>query len=191
MKESININKNMLKGYIEYFFNMSICIRRCFGKVVDSEDSTFNNHTTSIIPFNYEYKSKDESCFYENLYFLCSDGNINYDLKQKAEEIRKEFKLKLDSRYNKKPANKSNKRKPIDSRLRHECFKRDNYTCKECGATKEQKTLHCDHILPVSQGGTDELSNLQTLCDDCNLAKYNRCFKAGEIKEEENNGTTN
>ena len=45
--------------------------------------------------------------------------------------------------------------------------------------TKE-KTLHCDHILPVTQGGTDELSNLQTLCDDCNLAKSDKKWKGGK-----------
>ena len=56
--------------------------------------------------------------------------------------------------------------------LRHEVFKRDNYTCCECGAKKEDgATLHIDHIIPVSKGGTDELSNLQTLCADCNLNK--------------------
>ncbi len=75
---------------------------------------------------------------------------------------------------------KNNKRNPLDSKLRHECFKRDNYKCLECGATNEEKTLHADHIHPVSQGGTDELSNLQTLCDDCNFAKYNRKWKAKE-----------
>lgn len=78
------------------------------------------------------------------------------------------------------------KRNPLDSRLRHECFKRDNYTCKECGATKEQKMLHADHILPVAQGGADELDNLQTLCDNCNAAKSNRKWKAGDVKKEGN-----
>ena len=56
--------------------------------------------------------------------------------------------------------------------LRHEVFKRDNYTCVECGARKSDgATLHVDHKIPVSKGGTDELSNLQTLCSDCNLNK--------------------
>lgn len=68
-------------------------------------------------------------------------------------------------------------RDPIDSRLRHECFKRDKYKCVECGKTTEETTLHADHILPVSQGGKDELNNLQTLCQACNLAKSNRCWK--------------
>ena len=42
----------------------------------------------------------------------------------------------------------------------------------ECGASKDDgATLHVDHKVPVSKGGTDELSNLQTLCSDCNLNK--------------------
>ena len=72
----------------------------------------------------------------------------------------------------KKPAKQ--KRNPISKSIRHEVFKRDNYKCVECGATKEDIRLHVDHILPVSQGGNDELDNLQTLCETCNLAKSNR-----------------
>ena len=56
--------------------------------------------------------------------------------------------------------------------LRHEVFKRDGYKCVECGASKDDgATLHVDHKIPVSKGGTDELDNLQTLCSDCNLNK--------------------
>ncbi len=76
--------------------------------------------------------------------------------------------------------NNDNKRKPIDSILRHECFKRDNYKCVECGNSNKESILHADHILPVSQGGTDELSNLQTLCEGCNLAKSNKKWEKKE-----------
>ena len=68
--------------------------------------------------------------------------------------------------------NAKRKRTRVPRGLRHEVFKRDNYTCVECGARKEDgATLHIDHKIPVSKGGTDELSNLQTLCSDCNLNK--------------------
>ena len=71
-----------------------------------------------------------------------------------------------------KPTKAKRKRTHIPRGLRHEVFKRDNYTCVECGASKEDgATLHVDHKIPVSKGGTDELSNLQTLCSDCNLNK--------------------
>ena len=69
------------------------------------------------------------------------------------------------------------RREPIPARLRHEVFRRDGYRCRECGATNKETTLHVDHILPVSQGGTNEISNLQTLCQKCNLAKSNRHWK--------------
>lgn len=71
------------------------------------------------------------------------------------------------------------KRKSISKSIRHEVFKRDEFKCVECGATKEDTRLHIDHILPVSQGGSDELDNLQTLCEECNLAKSNRKWEGG------------
>lgn len=74
-------------------------------------------------------------------------------------------------------------RKPITKSIRHEVFVRDGYKCVECGATKEDTRLHVDHIIPVSQGGTDELSNFQTLCEACNLAKSNRAWVAGKYKK--------
>ena len=64
------------------------------------------------------------------------------------------------------------KRTHIPKGMRHEVFKRDKYTCRECGASKSDGVvLHVDHIVPVSKGGSDELDNLQTLCSDCNLNK--------------------
>ena len=36
--------------------------------------------------------------------------------------------------------------------------------------TKE-RPLHVDHIIPVDRGGTDDESNLQTLCIDCHNQK--------------------
>ena len=66
------------------------------------------------------------------------------------------------------------RRTNIPRGMRHEVFKRDNYTCQECGAKKSDgAVLHVDHKVPVSKGGTDELDNLQTLCGDCNLNKSN------------------
>ena len=71
------------------------------------------------------------------------------------------------------------KRDPIPGVLRHEVFQRDGYRCQECGATNLEISLEVDHIIPVSQGGTDELSNLQTLCIICNRAKGNRTWTGG------------
>jgi hypothetical protein len=61
-------------------------------------------------------------------------------------------------------------------RLRFQVLKRDNFSCVKCGASpaKDQYiVLNIDHIKPWSKGGLTEISNLQTLCQDCNLGKSN------------------
>ena len=103
------------------------------------------------------------------------------------ELIREEFLggyfKNLCKRYGEvKKQKKPKDRDPITSSIRHEVFKRDKYKCVECGSTKEERTLHVDHIIPKSKGGTDELDNLQTLCEVCNLAKSDRNWK-GEVKK--------
>lgn len=40
--------------------------------------------------------------------------------------------------------------------------------CKYCHSTEN---LTIDHKIPIVQGGTDELSNLQCLCKGCNQMK--------------------
>lgn len=52
---------------------------------------------------------------------------------------------------------------------------RDKWTCVSCGRKPEHGiTLEVDHIKPRSKGGTDEISNLQTLCRKCNIGKSNK-----------------
>ena len=59
--------------------------------------------------------------------------------------------------------------------LRYDILKRDGYRCHICGATQADGVkLHVDHIIPVSKGGRTEPSNLQTLCERCNLGKSNK-----------------
>lgn len=77
-----------------------------------------------------------------------------------------------------KPNRQNNKKKPnrvISGRVRQNVLMRDNYTCQICGATvKDGAKLHIDHIKPLSKGGTNDESNLQVLCQQCNLEKHNR-----------------
>lgn len=69
------------------------------------------------------------------------------------------------------------RRRPLPKGNRHEVFKSDNFKCAECGAGNEKTVLHVDHILPISKGGTDELSNLRTLCAQCNREKSDLIHK--------------
>lgn len=65
-----------------------------------------------------------------------------------------------------------NRHIPLKNRL--EVLKRDQYRCVLCGASPAKDgsvSLHVDHIKPYSKGGTNETSNLQTLCEKCNWGK--------------------
>lgn len=57
-----------------------------------------------------------------------------------------------------------------------EILARDNWTCCSCkrSAQKHGVVLHVDHKIPRSKGGTNEKSNLQTLCMKCNIGKSNK-----------------
>lgn len=56
----------------------------------------------------------------------------------------------------------------VSKDLRAAVFERDGNECLKCG-TKEALTI--DHIVPLSKGGDNEASNLQTLCHRCNSSK--------------------
>ncbi len=61
-------------------------------------------------------------------------------------------------------------------RLRFRVMKRDNFSCRACGASPALKpglSLHVDHVKAWSLGGETIEENLQTLCEVCNLGKSN------------------
>lgn len=63
------------------------------------------------------------------------------------------------------------KRKEFKKVSKRKILERDAYRCKQCGS---YKSLHVDHIVPLSRGGTNDTDNLQALCAKCNLIKGNK-----------------
>lgn len=66
---------------------------------------------------------------------------------------------------------KSRKRPSLSKSTRFEVFKRDSFSCQYCGKRSPDVVLHVDHIRPVSDGGSSDLMNLITSCQECNLGK--------------------
>ena len=64
-----------------------------------------------------------------------------------------------------------NKRKSIPKSVRFEVFKRDSFKCQYCGASAPDVILEVDHIVPVAEGGENDMMNLITSCRDCNRGK--------------------
>jgi 5-methylcytosine-specific restriction endonuclease McrA len=100
---------------------------------------------------------------------------------------------------------------PLHAAIRRHVFHVDNYTCRRCGVSAEtvpenydgRKTLNTtskiksgwhdvlvvDHIVSLSAGGKNVISNFQTLCETCNKKKIksdNRMAKA--YRNEAKNG---
>jgi len=67
-------------------------------------------------------------------------------------------------------------RRDVSAKLRHEILERDGFRCCDCGASPDMPdvVLEVDHRIPVSKGGSNDPSNLRTLCGDCNRGKSDR-----------------
>lgn len=62
---------------------------------------------------------------------------------------------------------------------------RDNYTCQYCKGKHKDSKLEVHHIIFRSQGGSDEESNLITLCHTCHKALHNGKIRpnlSGKVK---------
>lgn len=65
-------------------------------------------------------------------------------------------------------------------RIKQQVHERDQWICCRCG--RITMDLECDHIVNQAQGGTDDLSNLQSLCQPCHQEKTLLESKAGMMK---------
>ncbi len=65
------------------------------------------------------------------------------------------------------------KRKPFPPRIRTAVYQKTNGICAICGDSISEDNFTIDHIIPLSKGGTDDISNLQPACRACNEIKNN------------------
>jgi hypothetical protein len=72
--------------------------------------------------------------------------------------------------------------KGISGEQRARILQRNGFTCQTCGAGPEEPDpldqrksvrLHVDHIVPLSEGGTNDDSNLRVTCSACNQGRSN------------------
>lgn len=81
-----------------------------------------------------------------------------------------EYSLYSDSTIPQKRRSSSGNR-AISPKTRWTVFCRDDIRCIYCNRKPPEVTLHVDHKISVAAGGSDELDNLVTACEECNLGK--------------------
>jgi 5-methylcytosine-specific restriction endonuclease McrA len=63
----------------------------------------------------------------------------------------------------------------VSPKRRWAVLARDSFTCVYCGRKPSKDSpdvvLHVDHKVSIKDGGTDEMENLVTACDNCNAGK--------------------
>lgn len=59
----------------------------------------------------------------------------------------------------------------IRKRIRQDVCERDAQTCQFCGRLLGEGQFTIDHVIPLANGGTDEVTNYVTSCLECNQRK--------------------
>ena len=72
----------------------------------------------------------------------------------------------------------------VSNATRFRVFAQDNFTCRACGYTDDCAfNLTVDHIYPIAAGGSNNVENLQCLCQVCNAIKGAIVTPEFEIRE--------
>ena len=175
MSKKVNSDQMLVKlkpGEKKFLKKHGVYGRKCVDYTIRKIKEEFRDNAES----NLQYKIyKSELLIEEYSEEISKEKLLLQELKEQLIKMKNNPSLK--SKLNDEifiDDNKCKNRINLPKGLRHEVFKRDGYRCVECGASVDDgATLHIDHIIPLSRGGSDELDNLQTLCKDCNMNKSN------------------
>lgn len=97
---------------------------------------------------------------------------------------------KIDARYvrqertPRKSSKRRNKAGAAIRKLRFDVFMRDGFKCRYCGRSPPAVELHVDHVVPISKGGTDNLSNMAASCAECNCGKRDKTLHVVKPEKE-------
>ena len=116
-------------------------------------------------------------------------SNINSDLLSKVEKYKDDNETAIEFIENailkslpkevltQEELKEINRRRNIKDTTRYSVLERAGFKCQCCGIKPLKNNdviLHIDHIIPYSLGGSDNIDNLQVLCNKCNISKRNK-----------------
>ena len=176
----------------ELDFPLSKIIKRCYNSFIDNEyyeDYPIKEIAITLYPRN----AKESDSYFNEIHITLKKGITYEDYVLQLIKVIDEIDLVIEHFIlwtDTKKAKKPNTQRIISGTTRQNVLMRDKYTCQICGATvKDGAKLELDHIIPYSKGGTNDESNLQVLCQQCNREKHNRTdllhdkLKLAELKD--------
>ena len=86
------------------------------------------------------------------------------------EENKDQFKVNYHKRKARIRGNGGVFTKEQWQKLKKDC----GYRCLACGKSEPEIQLTPDHVIPIAQGGRNDIDNIQPLCLKCNLSKGNK-----------------
>jgi len=75
----------------------------------------------------------------------------------------------------------------IAAQVRQQVRQRAHYLCEYCHASEQWQYVHftVDHVIPLTQGGTNTLDNLALACFHCNRRKSDRLTAVDPVSGKE------
>ncbi|MFZ2171090.1 MAG: HNH endonuclease signature motif containing protein [Methylococcaceae bacterium] len=154
-----------------------------------------NNESVILDYYGYLYKAGSlkyllEKISNEVFFVLFLNRHFLYLFNKRISPQTKEIKI-IDLPENIKQLFKKDgilKRVNIPVWSRKAVFYRDRGLCSNCqkdisGLVNIHNAKHFDHIIPLAFGGLNDISNLQLLCETCNLKKSGKEIQASKVYE--------
>lgn len=86
-------------------------------------------------------------------------------------------------RLNSANLNQYNPREYLSQSQKNQLFSSQGGTCQICGSKMQAgaRGLQADHKVPLNRGGSNDVANWQSLCNECNVAKRRACADCNEV----------
>ena len=166
--------------------------RQAYKFAYDAEnmkDATIDTRACRLFKSGKIQKKYDKLMKEKQQSIIKNVSNINSDLLNKIKKYKKEDETVIEFIENailkslpkevltQEELKEINRRRNIKDTTRYSVLERAGFKCQCCGIKPLKNNdviLHIDHIIPYSLGGSDDIDNLQVLCNKCNISKRNK-----------------
>ncbi|OFZ47623.1 MAG: hypothetical protein A2381_09600 [Bdellovibrionales bacterium RIFOXYB1_FULL_37_110] len=143
-------------------------MKKDFGIDKTPKRTIINNATTEIARVHVNL-SKETLKKIEKVKNLTKEDDLDKIISLLADTyINQKIEVKRESKN--VPAKNS---RHIPRKIKETVYKRTNGECENCKSTQN---LEFDHLIPYAKGGTNNLTNIQLLCSNCNKRKAIKDF---------------